>query len=179
MNLKLSDKDWQMIDFSSSERLFSPRSDVDDLDHESRFSCSHSCWRLPSARSSVSEQPTPSQGSLPSTKALLDYAASRPAKPIPPLPFRHTSDPLHDIMLSMYPEADIAITEDDELLHHFRNLDSNDPTSTPAHDQLVDRLKELYEIKYDGVVVYLVKKQNPTPPGEDAAKHDSDSGDQT
>ncbi|KAF9538317.1 hypothetical protein CPC08DRAFT_717573 [Agrocybe pediades] len=102
-----------------------------------------------------------------------------PADLVQPTPFKHASDFMHDIMLSMYPEAKMAITEDDELLRHFRSLSPNDPTSTPSHDQLVDRLKALYEIKYDGVVVYLEKKQNPTLPGEDAAKHDSDSGDQT
>ncbi|KAF9553555.1 hypothetical protein CPC08DRAFT_713621 [Agrocybe pediades] len=89
----------------------------------------------------------------------------------PPTPFKHASDLLHNIMLSLYPKAKMAITEDDEFLHYFKLLNPNDPTSTLSHDQLVDRLKELYEIKYDGVIVYLEKK-NLTPPGEDAAKHD-------
>ncbi|KAF4617419.1 hypothetical protein D9613_006192 [Agrocybe pediades] len=164
MNLKLGDKEWRALDEKAETPfmgLFSYlraiTSDSEDGDDE-WFIC-----------------PSPHSPVVDPMEFYADAVGPFPQSS-PPETFRHASDFLHNIMLSMYPEAKMAITEDDKFLQDFRLPDTDEPT-TLRHDQLVNRLKELYEIKYDGgkfylLAVYLEKKQGPTSPPEDATKDD-------
>ncbi|KAF4617390.1 hypothetical protein D9613_006177 [Agrocybe pediades] len=172
MNLKLGINEWSNSSDSMPASTSSPSSALEPA--------SYLCSSSSGPQRSFTLSGLPRTDTILNPRLLHNVRVTVETPGGPPTPFKHASDLLHNIMLSMYPEAKMAITEDDEFLHYFKLLNPNDPTSTLSHDQIVDRLKALYEIKYDGVVVYLEKKQNPTPPsGDDAAKHDSDSEDQT
>ncbi|KAF4617389.1 hypothetical protein D9613_006176 [Agrocybe pediades] len=151
MNLKLGTKEWGVLTDPRSFCLSSPTLNGAGERYVSFLTPDSMGERHASSNSSY-EDADRTDGMI-MESMLREHRRSASSEPPglgPPKPFKHALDLLHNIMLSMYPDASMAITEDDEFLHNFVFLDSDDSTSTPSHDQLVDRLKELYEIKYDG-----------------------------